>query len=810
MPAALLAAVSLTLAGCQEHDLGYDAASIRYQKEFKKAFKDIDPNGTWNATRGGSVNVTVDEIAQVMVYAKGLSVNLQLRCDVVEAGDSKTIVYDAPKGVEEVYVIAKNRNGWYSETVEVGQNKSVEFCFAKTRALPATYNYGVAHPISYVGGAYSVDNAPGTVASPGGVKEYYGEGTYNTNLTARTMDEKAFPYPTWGTLYAAYPWECTSAKTDPVTIGIATNMNPTKFSIEHDDVTLSDAIQDAVRNVVGTADDHIEILQPYTQDVKYMTTVEPGTIELTLASSTTNSNNVIGYYYTVGEKTTAELKAVKKFVLIPNMKAQDIGDKFKLVYFGENYDEEGTYNFPKGVTVHFFLSRSGGEGISTFNLEERKVQSGTHKTGEYSYEFDYTTYTDFYGMDVQYMYFSDSELNSVAKESFPAFDFPATAAFNVMGHNCISFEDYPSAGSIDWNDAVFVVDAPFQDFSSFDEVEAFVIAVEDLGNTYDFDYNDCVIRVQQSTTTLKYIGGGTDTQVNPATVTLLASGGTLPIAVTYDDQTLIPETHAAFGVASTVPVNVNANGGASKTPVTVNWTNAPTTLSLAVDAPKFKFIVTNEGSTNTEVHVPTVTEGSSTVPVAFVVPSQTWQWPDEGVNITTVYDTFETWVANNDDTEATYWYNYQWGKTYSTDPGIDPDVDPAEPEGLTDTKNATQANVSNSTLPKEFFLSELGTVTKSTITLSTTTDVTFYIKDGDVWALPTIKSQSEGVLTSGVSDGGNIFIPAEGKVVFEISSNLSTIQNNGWYIEEKVKWVSGTAYPATYALTIVNTYTTNQ
>lgn len=710
MSAAVLAAASLSLSGCQEEDFGFNASEIAYKTNFVKAFPEIDPNGTWNATRGGSVSVSVDEIAQVMVYAKGLSVNLQLRCDVVEAGDSKTIVYDAPKGVEEVYVIAKNRNGWYSETVEVGQNKSVKFSFAKTRALPATYNYGVAHPISYVGGAYSVDNAPGTVASPGGVKEYYGEGTYNTNLTAGTMGEKAFPYPTWGTLYAAYPWECTSAKTDPVAVGIATNLNTTKFSIEHDDVTLSDAIQDAVRNVVGTADDKIEVLQPYTQDIRYMTTVEPGTIELTLASTQTNSNNAIGYYYTVGEKTAAELKAVKKFVLIPNLMAQAVGDKFKLVYFGENYDEEGTYNFPKDVTVHFFLSRSGGSGISTFNLEERKVQSGTHKTGEYSWDYDYTTYTDFYGMDIQWMYFSDSELNTVAQQSFPSFTFPATAAFNVMGHNCISFEDYPANNSIDWNDAVFVVDAPFQDFSSFDEVEAFVIAVEDLGNTYDFDYNDCVVRVQQSTTTLKYIGGGTHTEVNPATVTLLASGGTLPIEVKYDDETLIAETHEAFGVASTVPVNVNANGGASKRAVTVEWENAPHDLSLAVDAPKFKFIVTNGGSTNTEVHVPTVTKGESTVPVAFVVPSQTWLWPDEGIKITTIYNDFATWVANNDDAEATYWYNYQWGKTFASGGGSDPVVGGSE---LTTT--ITEGIANNMVLSADYFPS---TCTKATISFT--------------------------------------------------------------------------------------------
>lgn len=701
---------TVSLAACQDYDGGFSETKIRetqYMKNFVNAFDEVDPNGTWNATCFGSIDVTVDETSQVMVYAKGLSVNLQLSCDVVEAGETKTISYNAPKGVNEVYVIAKNMNSWQSQTIMVGENAKMKFSSAGTRALPATYNYGQALPISYVGGAYSVDNAPATIASPGGIKEYYGETGYNTSLSAGTMNEKSFPYPTWGNLYAAYPWPYTSVVTDPVTVGISTNPNPTQFAIEHDDVTLTDAIQNAVRNVVGTADDKIEILQPYTQDLNYMTTAEPGTVELTLVSTQTNSNNAIGYYYTTGAQTADQLKAVKKYVLIPNLGAQTTGDKFKLVYFGENYDEAGTYNFPKDVQIHFFLSRSGGNGISSFNLQERKVQSGTHKTGEHSYEYDYTTYTDFYGMDVQYMYFSDSELNTVAKESFPAFDFPATAAFNVMGQNCISFEDWPSAGSIDWNDAVFTIDAPFNDFKSFDEVVSFVIAVEDLGDSFDLDYNDCVISVQQQTTTLKYSNGTSNTHTNPATITLLASGGTLPIAIQYDGNTLVPETHAKFGVATTVPVNVNAPTGVSKAPVSFEWSNAPATLNLATDAPKFKFIVTQPSGENTTVNVPAAAKGTSTVPVAFIIPDvQTWEWPDECEDIRTKYTGFATWVGNNNDADAEYWYNYQWGKTYEPAAG---------PESTAKTTEITEGIAEGLAFSASYFPSGC---TKATITFT--------------------------------------------------------------------------------------------
>lgn len=671
-----LLATGLAVVGCQDYDGGFNASEIKkadFANNFEKAFGKVDPNGTWNATRGGSVTVSVDELSQVMVYAKGLSVNLQLRCDVLEAGETKTIVYDAPKGVEEVYVIAKNKNGWTSETVKVGEDKSVSLNLAKTRALPATYNYGNAHLIKHAYYCYTIDkNENITSTLNAGIEDWYSYEGYNMDF--KLAHAPYYTYPTWGTLYAAYPWPATSGNVEG-----DKNRNDlisaASVDVPKNTSTITEAFQAAIVNVVGTADDKQSVLEPYTQDIKYMTTVEPGEVELTFVSKQTNSNNAIGYYYTFGEQTTAELKAVKKFVLIPNLNNCSAGDKYKLVYFGKNYDEEGSYNFPKNCTIHFFLSRAADGNPSAFNMPATKIATSFPKDeaesaekGYNVYKPIYTDYTDIYGLNCQYMYFSDAELNDVVRNAnFSTFTFPATAAFNVMGQNCISFEDWPSNGSIDWNDAIFTVEAPFQDFSSFDEVQSFVIAVEDLGNTHDFDYNDCVVRVQQSTTTLKYSNGTFDTSVNPATVTLLASGGTLPIAVTYDETTLIPETHAAFGVESTIPVNV---GSTTKAPVTVTWTNAPENLSMAVDAPKFKFIVTNDGGETTTVNVPTATKGTNNAPVAFVIPdAQSWTWPGEGVNITSVYSDFATWVANNNDASANYWYNFQWGKTYTSGGG---------------------------------------------------------------------------------------------------------------------------------------------
>lgn len=687
--AGTLAALS-GFTACSDFDYGFEAAKIKYEKNFEKAFGSIDPNGTWNATRAGAVQVSVDETSQVMVYAKGLSTNLQLRSDVVFAGDKKTITYDVPAGVKEVYVIAKNKNDWQAETVAVGDNAMVSFGKNKTRAAvnetaPSVYGYGMAHLIRYANYCYTFDKSENIVTEKNkGVENWYSHEGYNYDF--KLVNDINYPYPTWGAMYSAYPWPATSNNKDNDrdrnNLVLAAEVEVPKTPS-----TLSSAILDAVNNVIGSADNQLDVLEKYTHDINSMVTVEPGEIELTFVHKQTNSGNTIGYYYTFGDKTTEELKGVKKYVLIPTINKCEQGDKFKLVYFGENYDEEGRYEFPAGCMIHFFLSRSSSGNASSFNMPEVNENVAFPKDEEKSAEVGYDVYSpvkktfnDVYGHDFEWIYFSDAALNETVKSKFAGFstfDYSSTAVFSVMGMNCISFEDYPAAGSIDWNDAVFTIDAPFNDFESFDEVQSFVIAIEDLGDSYDFDYNDAVIRVSQTTTTLKYSDNSTSTEVQPATVTLLAAGGTMPIKVGYDknengeidaDEVIFQEIHGAFNCKVTTPVNVDK---VSKTPV--KWVNnsglLPDNLSLASDAPKFLFFVENtrDGGDNAySVGVPTATKGESTVPLAFIIPdAQNWQWPGEGENITSLYGNFSTWVADNDAAEATYWYNYNWGKSYS-------------------------------------------------------------------------------------------------------------------------------------------------
>ena len=72
------------------------------------------------------------------------------------------------------------------------------------------------------------------------------------------------------------------------------------------------------------------------------------------------------------------------------------------------------------------------------------------------------------------------------------------------------------------------------------------IMCEDLGNTFDWDWNDVVFDVTTFTLNGRYY----------AMITLQAAGGTLPIYVGDKDH----EAHALFGVSTDTPVNVDAPG----------------------------------------------------------------------------------------------------------------------------------------------------------------------------------------------------------------------------------------------------------
>ena len=193
------------------------------------------------------------------------------------------------------------------------------------------------------------------------------------------------------------------------------------------------------------------------------------------------------------------------------------------------------------------------------------------------------------------------------------------------------------------------------------------IMCEDLGNTYDWDFNDLVFDV---TVYNGEYGNGQSGYY--AQITLQAAGGTLPIYIGQKDQA--HEAHFLFGVDSTVPVNVDAAGGVNRPAVvfhlplddsyeitsqTINI-NGKDRLVLSFDPNQIPIYVTRadmDDPATADNYVLTAVKGQA--PQKFACPCDTY-WMKEFKNIEGIenkqpagHPNFAAWIAgtitNEDD-----------------------------------------------------------------------------------------------------------------------------------------------------------------
>ena len=259
-----------------------------------------------------------------------------------------------------------------------------------------------------------------------------------------------------------------------------------------------------------------------------------------------------------------------------------------------------------------------------------------------------------------YRYYSNPDLNHDDCANHPlcegchagSFKFRLNDKFNESSI-CLGFEDWHSYDKEknllpDLNDIVFML----EDVELFDyTTDYYTLAFEDLGatNIEDLDFNDCVLQFTATT-------GKTN-----ANVRLLASGGRLPIKVTYNGNTLISETHAALG-QNLVPVNANQYyNGVTKdvvnnvAPVAYGITLESTNWDIKEVAKKFNLEVTRtdkNGEVKDQVHVPF---SGGEYPYGFAIKGE-FKWPGEQQRITSVYDDFATWASN---TSKNTWYPWE-------------------------------------------------------------------------------------------------------------------------------------------------------
>lgn len=152
------------------------------------------------------------------------------------------------------------------------------------------------------------------------------------------------------------------------------------------------------------------------------------------------------------------------------------------------------------------------------------------------------------------------------------------------------------------------------------EPASWIFACEDLGGSFDYDFNDVVWEVIHA-------AGTTELKVK-----LLAAGGTLPFELQYDGTKITTKSEAGL-----------ENGTVYEGPLSKEYTLSAVeeTWTVLANKDKFKVLVGNETSGIATVYA----KNGEKTPQVIVLPSE-WEWPTEGTLITDAYTNFTNWVSN--------------------------------------------------------------------------------------------------------------------------------------------------------------------
>lgn len=264
-----------------------------------------------------------------------------------------------------------------------------------------------------------------------------------------------------------------------------------------------------------------------------------------------------------------------------------------------------------------------------------------------------------------------------------------TIDLNGAKYTFFAFEDWPNKP--DLNDVVFMFDTEMPELPKIvdddnpeptpDDVFEWIIAAEDLGGTYDWDFNDAVFSVKAKTIVAE--GEETKTEI---TVEPLAAGGTMPVYIMFDgaiDGTdacyhIGTEIHSWFGNNTMKPINAGPQADATAKALTFtvtgewslnshqndgSWTSEGRNMGgfwLLADP---EGTVTGNSGTTPQVKAAGTFDGEAykvtapqfgenyEAPQMFCLTGD-WQWPQEHKNITDAYAAFNDWMGD----KTVKWY----------------------------------------------------------------------------------------------------------------------------------------------------------
>ena len=649
MPAAVLAAASLSLSGCQDEDFGYTAPQIKYQTEFTRAFGKIDPNQDWNYAKRGAVTVTTGDACEVKIYAKKGD-GYKIVGDYTNVSGTQTLGFDVQEGITDILVT----NGQASVFTKVGENVSLmgtrsayptgstvtvadnykDFDYSYVTAVTdllteeADNRGKVTENFSYVStGPFTIYPIYWYTSSVHTMGVYYKDasGNYVTIpfYDTRVGDElalkklipgtectdqlnpwvgavgKNYPNPTIAKIVDGKMWyeaelEChdgfykigdkCAGDVHTITKIVETYSGSGVFDYYYD-LDPSEYTQEfcswsgASSTIGGTCEHGFEITYINGSEVRHIATRAKCThdnsytwevgdvcaVGHTISKLHKDSwESTYHRYYNGYAEYTGNLNPVVGATCVEGHTI-DYVDSSNKGYYNSTYEYDykatfaGQIAFTDGKTV-------GSKGI-TINLPVG-TQFGFYLDvyTDPTYADDKMSFSD-YGT-FQHTVYSQAEVNEeFAGKTTMTNNEPKMGAYwkgqNVRGtyvfgstFNCtvngqdtkyICFEDWNLNGP-DLQDLVFVIDSDTPPVVVDEDADRWVICAEDLGNTFDVDYNDVVVSVA-------HVSGK-----DKAFITPLAAGGTLASYI-YFGSACLGEIHELFGDRNTTsgsytPINV--------------------------------------------------------------------------------------------------------------------------------------------------------------------------------------------------------------------------------------------------------------
>lgn len=435
--------------------------------------------------------------------------------------------------------------------------------------------------------------------------------------------------------------------------------------------------------------------------VIFTTSKDDDQITIPMMYGVTQKDNILGYYYYEDDQ---DIREVNRYILfddaqphvnikvdgkdLPNnndMILQQMHTELgwtdnsivtckshRLVYFGKNGElTNGTFNFPKGVHIGFFIRRQDGNDNADYSSNGVGEGGFAYSDPKLNEKYFYNpkgvlSYQAIWG------YRSSGQSNTTGNSTRGNVK---AITWNYNGRILVGFGD--DTGDHDLNDFVFWVDGDFEEVPPLhidtpDEVYEWMVACEDLGSTDDYDFNDVVFGIKHYTEGqtldkdyVKVAATGTvsnETASTPITstnyvmVTPYAAGGFLKSNITYNG-TSIGEIHSL--------VNPSQKGSyasmeSGKMPVlnadVYRYVGSPVIIELDADE-EFSVATSDNGKKMGGFGITTIAVGGDTYADVIVAPEEGevpqmlllpdgWDWPTERTQIYDVYPDFENWTSD--------------------------------------------------------------------------------------------------------------------------------------------------------------------